>query len=351
VLDRATAAFDSLAVDAEWLANVAATLDVATALDHPCRDLVLEAARPFAALQAIEGIGAGLYGATSRFVAAAESARGRHDDAVDLARHALEANAVMGRVLLADASRTLAACLVARGEPGDTAEAAGHDATADALYAAAGLDHLVRDQLARDQLVAGDASPLAAPPATPLASEPTANELRRDGDVWHVTFAGTSTVVKHAKGVADLAVLLAAPGRDVHVSELEAVPRPLLGGAAGETIDRRALAAYRERLSELAAEIDDADAANDPGRADRARAEHDAIVDHLSAALGVGGRARAAADPVERLRKAVTARVRDTIRRVESVHPSLGRHLAHSVRTGTWCAYAPEGDVTWTVTP
>jgi hypothetical protein len=175
------------------------------------------------------------------------------------------------------------------------------------------------------------------------------NELRRDGDVWHVRFAGTTTIVKHSKGMADLAVLLAAPGREFHVSELEpGAGLTLAGAAGGDAVDRTAISAYRGRLEDLAEEIDDADAAHDTGRAERARAEYDALVDELSRSLGLGGRARSAgAEPVERLRKAVSARVRDAIRRIDGFHPELGRHLANSVRTGVFCSYRPETPLTW----
>jgi hypothetical protein len=29
------------------------------------------------------------------------------------------------------------------------------------------------------------------------------------------------------------------------------------------------------------------------------------------------------------------------------VHPRLGRHLENSVKTGTFCAYAPETPMSW----
>jgi hypothetical protein len=43
----------------------------------------------------------------------------------------------------------------------------------------------------------------------------------------------------------------------------------------------------------------------------------------------------------ERARKAVTARIRDAIRRVAEAHPEFGAHLDRSVRTGTVCRYDP----------
>jgi hypothetical protein len=56
-------------------------------------------------------------------------------------------------------------------------------------------------------------------------------------------------------------------------------------------------------------------------------------------------------DDVDRARKAVRARVRDAITRIEVAHPELGRHLARAVRTGTFCSYDAEVPVRWTVRP
>ena len=93
---------------------------------------------------------------------------------------------------------------------------------------------------------------------------------------------------------------------------------------ADPILDDRARAAYRARLAELEAELDVAEAAADLQRAERARAERDALVD-------------------ERAR----ARVRDALGRIEQAHPDLGRHLRETIATGTSCAYAPAAPVDW----
>jgi hypothetical protein len=43
--------------------------------------------------------------------------------------------------------------------------------------------------------------------------------------------------------------------------------------------------------------------------------------------------------------------VREAVKRVAETDPDLGRHLQHSVRTGSFCAYAPESPVVWDLTP
>jgi hypothetical protein len=48
------------------------------------------------------------------------------------------------------------------------------------------------------------------------------------------------------------------------------------------------------------------------------------LVAELAHAAGLGGRARRLGDPGERARSAVTARIRDTIRRIAERHPALG---------------------------
>ncbi len=92
-----------------------------------------------------------------------------------------------------------------------------------------------------------------------------ARSLRRQGRTWQIIFDGRQVAVPHSKGLADLAVLLAKPGQDVHVLDLYASPDR--SGPAGQLADRRALTAYRQRLHELDNEVTAA-----PGRTSRRRA-------------------------------------------------------------------------------
>ena len=143
-------------------------------------------------------------------------------------------------------------------------------------------------------------------------------------------------------------MLLERPNREVHVSELTG--GGVVTAAVVEAIDDDAKAAYRARISELEAAVAEADDAHDLDRASRARQELEFVVDELAASLGVGGRSRRAPDDMERARKAVTARIRYVIDRVEREHRELGRHLAVSVRTGAFCSYTPDRAVVWDVT-
>jgi hypothetical protein len=157
--------------------------------------------------------------------------------------------------------------------------------------------------------------------------------------------------LRDVKGLHDIARLLASPG-ETHVLDLMGAADPQAHAAAGEGIelvDPQARRAYRERLEYVQQEIDEAEVANDIERAARARAEAEFLTAELAAALGLGGRSRRGPDAPERARKAVTWRIRSGIDRIAREHPELGRHLRASIRTGTFCSYAPEKLVTWRV--
>ena len=48
-------------------------------------------------------------------------------------------------------------------------------------------------------------------------------------------------------------------------------------------------------------------------------------------------------------RKAVTARIRNSLKRIQARHPELGAHLAETITTGTSCSYTPLQSVEWTL--
>jgi hypothetical protein len=137
----------------------------------------------------------------------------------------------------------------------------------------------------------------------------------------------------------------------VHVREHEGAPDEVRAGPSTEpTHDETTVERYRQRLQDLEEDLDEADRHGDLGRSAKLAAEREALLAELARSVGLGGRPRrAAGDADERLRKAVSARVKASIERVEALHPALGRHLRASVRTGFWCGYWPEQPVTWRV--
>jgi hypothetical protein len=190
----------------------------------------------------------------------------------------------------------------------------------------------------------------APPRSAGTAPPPPSFSLRRDATEWTVEHAGRAFRLKDLRGLGMLACLCERPGREVHSLDLVAGAAADAGagaavdlGDSGEVINARAREAYRQRLAELREELDDADRAADLGRAARLRYELDALTDQLSAAVGLGGRPRRVGAAAERARVTVQRRIREAIKKIAEQDAELGRHLDWTVRTGTFCAYEPEG--------
>jgi hypothetical protein len=305
-LDAVAPRLGSLPRDSEWLPCIAQVAETIGLIGpHPIARWTYDALKPFADLFAVEGIGAAIRGPVHHHLA-----------------------------LLASAL-------------GESALARQHHANALAAARALGAPQLV----ARMQREA------TAPAPGATAPHGSDNQFQRVGELWTVRFAEREIQLRDSKGVRDLVVLLARPGEQVAALDLATTsmphastePRPRFGGDTGEVLDAPARQAYRARLVELEQEATEADAAGDLGRASLIAAERDALIEQLTVAYGLGGRARRAGSDAERARTAVTARLREAIRRVDAVHAELGLHLRRAVRTGTFCVYAPEVPTRWRV--
>lgn len=181
----------------------------------------------------------------------------------------------------------------------------------------------------------------------PARESPSGNVFRREGDGWVVGLGGTARLMRDTKGMRDLARLLAQPHTDIHVLDLVAEGPTVRSDAPGDPIDSAARDQYRSRLVEIEQDLADADERADIARSEQLHAERDALIDELTNAYGLGGRARRRSDSAERARSAVTQRIRDSIGRIENADPDLGGHLRRAIRTGTFCAYAPEQPASW----
>jgi tetratricopeptide (TPR) repeat protein len=253
---------------------------------------------------------------------------------------------VDARSWLAQTRLDHARLLIRRGDPGDlTAAGRLAELAADAA-AHIGLESVLTTA---EDLMANTTEPPASPRGPSAGPTDGVGLFRRRGALWELGFGGRSIRLPHAKGLADLASLLAQPGQPMHVSELIALQAPgiFTPSGADDVFDTRARQEIRQRLADLATEVEDAETNVDLARAERARTERAELLAALSSALGLGGRTRRLDDPMERARKTVSARIRSSISRIGTEHAALARHLERSVDTGLWCAYEPEQPISW----
>jgi tetratricopeptide (TPR) repeat protein len=193
----------------------------------------------------------------------------------------------------------------------------------------------------------------------PTESKPPSNRFIRQARSWMLEYEGIRVELPDSKGLAYLQRLVASPDQDVHVVELiapdagadtsssSATRAGRLSESSIEVLDKEALRSYRARLQELESLRDEAERDHDLARLASLDTEREQIESELRTAFGLAGRPRSVSDPTERARKAVYNRIRASTRRIEQVHPALGRHLGRSVRTGTTCCYRPDRPTVW----
>jgi hypothetical protein len=316
-----------------YAAEVTAALGIA-----PAAEKIYLALEPFAAQAVVSGVAVTFKGAVAHHLGVLAAALGRTGAAASHLEQAVATHDRLGAVTWSLRSQYELARL-RLDQPGRREAAVSALAEVARKARALGLA-----QLARDAEAAGFAAG-----QVPV----TEGIFARDGAMWTLAYGGVSVRMRDAKGLSDLAVLLAAPGRQVPAAELIAAAGAGQAGladlrlGADEVLDATARRQIRDRLASLGEDIAEAESWNDPERAARARAERDALLRELTAAAGPAGQPRLLGDQSERARKAVTARIRDVMARIERVHPALAGHLMESVTTGTRCSYSPPTPVSW----
>jgi hypothetical protein len=179
-----------------------------------------------------------------------------------------------------------------------------------------------------------------APVSTALAAG-SPFELIRQGDLWTIR-ADTTFHLRDSRGLTILAKLVQHPKQEFHATDLIA-PAGEQGHVedAGEVLDPRAIAAYKQRLEDLREVEAEATKHDDTHRAARAREETEALASELAQGVGLGGRGRKASSTAEKARINVRKRLLDAITRIREHSPTLAKHLERSVKTGIFCSYDP----------
>jgi hypothetical protein len=201
--------------------------------------------------------------------------------------------------------------------------------------------------------------PLENPGAAGERAQDETATCTREGHSWRVTLGARSALVRHSVGMLHLVVLLANPNVEIRAVDLVAGVAGLAEAGrdpvAQPLLDPAAVRDYRRRLTELTAEIDEAEATGPakqttparqnpatPARLDRAaraRQERDWLIAQLGAGTGFGGRPRRFSDGTENARLAVGKAIRRAIARVAEADRIIGDHLTRTVHTGVRCAY------------
>ena len=186
--------------------------------------------------------------------------------------------------------------------------------------------------------------------------DPNTYRFQLKGDFWSVNFKNETCHIQSTRGMEYLSLILSRPNEEIHALRLvqgnveePATPTSLLEelpaqhlSDAGDLLDSRAKNEYRNRLTELREELEEARAFNDEGRIEVVEEEIEAISKALSSAIGLGGRSRKAGSPSERARVNVTRAIKTALKRITEAHPAAGDHLIRTVKTGNFCSYNPD---------
>lgn len=366
-----------LARDLAFLVSLTQLTEVCVALNDPTHCASLYALlRSFAHYNATEIFGAVCWGSVSRSLGLLATLMGHWDDARQHFETAIERNRAFGaRPWVAHTQYAYARMLLRRGSSDDRARSVA--LLADALAAADVLKMMSLAERARALLLQAEGTEdrghaAAGDDGRDVRGEPEeiGNRFHRSGDYWTVAYGGTTVRLKSNRGLQLLAALLRQPGREIAAAELAAGgdrtgdtdpsdrphPSPVpsgrekdtdasarLGlGDAGEQLDAQARATYKQQLAELREELTEAEEFNDTGRSERLRGEIEFLAAELSRAVGIGGRERRAGSHAERARVNVTRAISLALAKVNESHPALGEHFARTIKTGTFCSYAPD---------
>jgi tetratricopeptide (TPR) repeat protein len=343
----ATDGFEDLPQDKFWLWNLAYLAEAAVFLrDRPRAARLYELLSPYRDVCLVIGQAAGCEGPLAHHLGQLAATLERWNDAARHFDRALEIHERMGaRPLLAHTEHEYARALLDRGLPGDHERATAM--LAEAL------------STARELGMTALAERIGSAPAGPV---PATRILTREGEYWTIAWGASTFRLKHERGLGFIAHLLAHPNEEIHALELAGTPdapapdaslatrfndattpatRAVGLGDAGALLDPEAKAAYRQRLADLREEVEAAQRWGDPERAANAEAEIDFLTQELARALGLGGKDRKAAAPAERARVSVTKAIKRATGKIAAHDERLGRHLALTLRTGTFCVYAP----------
>lgn len=185
------------------------------------------------------------------------------------------------------------------------------------------------------------------PPEKPrLTVENNTITFRKENEVWEFNFAGSQGFLPAVKGYNDIFKLISNPGKSFHCTDLMGSVLLQKGEALA---DDQAKKDYWNKLTDIRNELEQSELALDAHKTIELQSQYDELVEFLSKTYDKKGRARKQNDVVDKIRSAVTWRIRNAISKIEKANPPLGKHFNNTIKTGTYCEYHPEHKVEWNV--
>ena len=192
------------------------------------------------------------------------------------------------------------------------------------------------------------------------------------GEYWTLGYRDVSFSLKDIRGLTHIQHLLQRPGEEIsalellrpstasnpstttHLEHQDSLPvgitvRRGLDGDAGEMLDEQAKLEYRHTINELREEQEELRDRGDHERIEEIETEIEFLTRELSRALDNRGRDRRAGSVSERARLNVTRAIKAALQKISNRHPPMGALLEQTIRTGTFCLYAPDPltSITW----
>jgi tetratricopeptide (TPR) repeat protein len=356
--------FQALPRNPEWLGMIAALAQTSALLPGaPHAERLYALLAPYTHRIIVSGLGVLCSGAVAHYLGLLATSLGRWQEARAHLDEALLLHAQIGSPPCLAYTRYEAARLArASTRPEDRTYADDLELAAVRTAETLGMRRLRRmlDQLADPTGRSRARGPVAGASASlPTSASGRVGVLRKEGDYWTLGLAGPEFRLKDSIGLHYLAALISHPGREFLAADLvtmhrldrtrawsadtpAANSRQGVPSGAGPLLDEQARRAYKRRLDDLREELEEARRYNDFARADAAQTEIEMLTGELARASGLGGRSRQAASPHERARVSATRAIQAAVRRIRANDHGLGRHLASTIRTGTFCSYSPD---------
>jgi pimeloyl-ACP methyl ester carboxylesterase len=174
-------------------------------------------------------------------------------------------------------------------------------------------------------------------------------QFRSVGKIWTLSFAGKSVHLKESRGLLDIAQLIANQNTEIHAADLAGGNQSVLGQCETEVLDQKAIAEYKQRVLDIEEEKSAAAECADEALYLQLETEQDTLLLVLKQGLGLGQNKRQFSSDSEKARKAVSARIRSTLKQIAEVHQELAEHLQTNIKTGVFCSYNTDAPIDWLI--